>query len=79
MFDARFPPVLRLLSLFHGWLPILLVYLVWKLGYDRRAVLVLDCAILTMGCAATALLRTGKLLKREGVAQVSQRFVTGQA
>src|SRR5215475_13666278 len=28
---------LRGLSLFHGWLPFLLVYLVWKLGYDRRA------------------------------------------
>ena len=28
---------LRGLSLFHGWLPFLLVYLTWKLGYDRRA------------------------------------------
>jgi len=28
---------LRGLSLFHGWLPFLLVYLVWKVGYDRRA------------------------------------------
>jgi len=27
---------LRGLSLFHGWLPFLLVYLVWRLGYDRR-------------------------------------------
>jgi hypothetical protein len=25
------------MSLFHGWLPFLLVYLVAKLGYDRRA------------------------------------------
>ncbi|MBB4196645.1 hypothetical protein CCR94_20350 [Rhodoblastus sphagnicola] len=30
---------LRGLSLFHGWLPVLLVWLVWKLGYDRRALL----------------------------------------
>ncbi len=29
--------LLRGLSLFHGWLPFLLVYLVWRLGYDRRA------------------------------------------
>jgi hypothetical protein len=29
--------LLRGLSLFHGWLPFLLIYLVWKLGYDRRA------------------------------------------
>jgi hypothetical protein len=28
---------LRGLSLFHGWIPFLLTYLVWKLGYDRRA------------------------------------------
>ncbi|HEX4407942.1 MAG TPA: hypothetical protein VH206_04125 [Xanthobacteraceae bacterium] len=37
MFDATHSPFLRLLSLFHGWLPFLLLYLVWKLGYDRRA------------------------------------------
>ncbi len=27
---------LRGLSLFHGWLPFFLLYLVWRLGYDRR-------------------------------------------
>jgi hypothetical protein len=27
------------LSFFHFWLPVLLVYLVWRLGYDRPAVL----------------------------------------
>jgi len=37
MFDASHSLLLRLLSLFHGWLPFLLVYLVWKTGYDRRA------------------------------------------
>jgi hypothetical protein len=37
MFDAGHSRFLRSLSLFHGWLPILLVYLVWKTGYDRRA------------------------------------------
>jgi hypothetical protein len=37
MFDADRSLLLRLLSLFHGWLPFLLVYLVWKIGYDRRA------------------------------------------
>jgi hypothetical protein len=39
MFDAQQHSLfLRGLSLFHGWLPFLLVYLVWQLGYDRRAV-----------------------------------------
>lgn len=37
MFDSAKPLFLRLLSLFHGWLPFLLVFLVWKVGYDRRA------------------------------------------
>ena len=37
MFDASHSLFLRLLSLFHGWLPFLLVYLVWRTGYDRRA------------------------------------------
>lgn len=27
----------RTISLFHGWLPFLLLYLVYRLGYDRRA------------------------------------------
>jgi hypothetical protein len=37
MFEAKRSLFLRALSLFHGWLPFLLLYLVWKLGYDRRA------------------------------------------
>jgi hypothetical protein len=37
MFDANKSMFLRGLSLFHGWLPLLLVYLVARVGYDRRA------------------------------------------
>jgi len=37
MFDSGHSLFLRLLSLFHGWLPFLLLYLVWRIGYDRRA------------------------------------------
>lgn len=37
MFDSSHSLFLRFLSLFHGWLPFLLLYLVWKVGYDRRA------------------------------------------
>ncbi len=36
MFDSSHSLFLRLLSLFHGWLPFLLIYLVWRTGYDRR-------------------------------------------
>lgn len=37
MFNAESPLFLRGLSLFHGWLPFLLLFLVKRLGYDRRA------------------------------------------
>lgn len=37
MFDARIPRYLRALSLFHVPLPVGLVWLVARLGYDRRA------------------------------------------
>jgi hypothetical protein len=37
MFDTNHSLFLRGLSLFHGWLPFLLCFLVARLGYDRRA------------------------------------------
>tara|TARA_R110000782_G_scaffold55716_2_gene117203 strand:- start:4488 stop:5120 length:633 start_codon:yes stop_codon:yes gene_type:complete len=37
MFDSNIPFFARSLSLFHGWLPFLLIYLVYKVGYDKRA------------------------------------------
>lgn len=37
MFDASLPAAVRALSLFHLALPPLLVWLLWRLGYDRRA------------------------------------------
>jgi hypothetical protein len=37
MFDPKTPLFVRGLSGFHGWLPFLLIWGVWRLGYDRRA------------------------------------------
>jgi hypothetical protein len=37
MFDENLSLFARGLSFFHFWLPFLLVWLVWRLGYDRRA------------------------------------------
>ena len=37
MLDASIPLFLRALSLFHGWLPFVLLWLLSRLGYDRRA------------------------------------------
>jgi len=56
MFDSHLPLFTRGLSLFHGWLPLLLVWLLFRLGYDKRAlsawtslavVLVLACYLFT--------------------------------
>jgi hypothetical protein len=49
MFDSRYSLLVRGLSLFHGWLPFLLVWMVWKLGYDRRAFVgwsIVSCVVL---------------------------------
>jgi hypothetical protein len=40
MFDAAYPIELRLLSLFHLWLPWLLLWMVFQFGYDRRALVI---------------------------------------
>jgi hypothetical protein len=37
MYDSGRPLFTRGLSFFHFWLPLFLVWLVWRLGYDRRA------------------------------------------
>ena len=37
MFDPHLSYFARGLSLFHGWLPFLLLWMVHRLGYDRRA------------------------------------------
>jgi hypothetical protein len=37
MFKESIPLFARGISLFHGWLPFLLLYLVYRLGYDRRS------------------------------------------
>ena len=37
MFETGLPLFTRVLSLFHGWLPLLLVWLLLRLGYDKRA------------------------------------------
>ena len=37
MFESSIPLLLRGLSLFHGWLPFVLLWLLSRMGYDRRA------------------------------------------
>lgn len=36
VFDPQIPLFARGISLFHGWLPFLLLYAVWRLGYKGR-------------------------------------------
>jgi hypothetical protein len=37
MFTPTIPLFTRGLSLFHFWLPLFLIWIIWRLGYDRRA------------------------------------------
>ena len=48
MLDAGIPLYLRSLSLFHGWLPFLLLWLLSRLGYDRRALAIQSAAALVI-------------------------------
>jgi hypothetical protein len=48
MFDSRISLFTPGLSLFHGWLPLLLIWLLRRVGYDKRA-------LLAWGTLATAL------------------------
>ena len=61
MFDPNLPIFTRGLSLFHGWLPLLLVWLLSRLGYDTRAlpawaalamVLIVICYLFTPAAGA---------------------------
>ena len=44
MFDVSIPRATRALSLFHIWLPPALLWMVWRMGYDRRALAVQSVA-----------------------------------
>jgi hypothetical protein len=56
MFQERRPLYLRGLSFFHFWLPLLLVWMVCRLGYDRRALVwqtVLGAVVLVLSYLLT--------------------------
>jgi hypothetical protein len=49
MLESHRSLFLRGLSLFHGWLPFLLLYLVWEMGYDSRGFIawtIVSCIVL---------------------------------
>ena len=39
MYNSDIPLYVRILSLYHGWIPFFLLYLIKKVGYDQRALL----------------------------------------
>jgi hypothetical protein len=55
MFDPAFPLQIRMLSMFHVVVPPLLLWAVWRLGYDRRG-LVLQSALTALLLPATYLI-----------------------
>ena len=48
MLDNNIPWLLRGLSLFHAWLPFLLLWLLSRLGYDRRALAIQSAAAIVI-------------------------------
>lgn len=56
MFDAGVPLLIRGLSIFHPLVPALLVWMVYRLGYDRRALVaqsLLTCVLFPLTCLIT--------------------------
>jgi len=57
LFDPTYPPLMKAAALFHPLLPPALLWLVWKLGYDRRALAaqsLLTVAVLALSYLALA-------------------------
>ena len=75
MFEPQRSLFLRGLSLFHGWLPFLLVFLVWKLGYDRRAMLLWTLLAWTLIGVCYAFMPPPSL--SHGIAPVNIDYVYG--
>jgi len=48
MFDSGIPLYARALSTFHIWLPFLLIWMVWRLGYDRRSAWVQSILVIAL-------------------------------
>ena len=77
MFDANKPLFLRGLSFFHFWLPFLLVYLVWRLGYDRRALVAWIALAWTLQLVGFFLLPPGPAPKDDRDLVVNVNYVYG--
>lgn len=76
MFDAQRSRFLRGLSLFHGWLPLLLLYALSHTGYDGRA-LPIWTAIATGLVLVCYFLMPGPTPARQGFAPVNINYVHG--
>ncbi|WP_428312555.1 hypothetical protein [Hydrocarboniphaga sp.] len=76
MFDPQRSTFLRGLSLFHGWLPVLLLYLVWRTGYDARGFLIWT-ALATVLVLVCYFLMPPPSLTRDGIAPVNINYVYG--
>jgi hypothetical protein len=76
MFDTQRSRLLRGLSLFHGWLPVLLLYLVWRSGYDSRA-LPIWTAIASLLVLVCYFFMPPPSAARIGIAPVNINYVYG--
>ncbi len=77
MFNPNSPLFLRGLSLFHGWIPFLLLYLVWRLGYDRRALMA--WTVLAWGLLLTCFFLMPEPMANPGLRPVNINYVWGMS
>ncbi|MDB5971784.1 MAG: hypothetical protein JWQ90_4234 [Hydrocarboniphaga sp.] len=76
MFDTQRSLFLRGLSLFHGWLPVLLLYLVWRTGYDSRG-FVIWTVLATALVLVCYFFMPPPSLSRAGIGPVNINYVYG--
>ena len=77
MFDEGIPRFARGISLFHAWLPFLLLYLVRKLGYDRRALVAWTVLAWTLIAISYAFIPAPPALASAPNAPVNINYVYG--
>jgi hypothetical protein len=75
MFNDKSSKFLRSLSLFHGWLPFYLIYLVYKMGYDPQAFI--DWTVLSWFLILIAFFFLPQPKKDAGLKPVNVNYVWG--
>lgn len=77
MFDANRSLFLRGLSSFHGWLPLLLLWMIRRLGYDKRAFAWWTVIAILACCVSYAFIPGPSVEGAKGLTPVNVNYVYG--